>query len=110
MDERVVKFRVGVMVLATLMIAGIMMLVFGNAPSLVQGTYTLFVKFPQAPGVTQETPVRKSGILIGRVYAVQFEPDGGVRVTLHINASVQLRVDETCVISTTILGDSVLQF
>ena len=40
MDERVVKFRVGVMVLSTLFIAGILMLLFGDARSLVRGSYT----------------------------------------------------------------------
>ncbi len=110
MDERVVKFRVGVMVLATIIIAGILMLVFGNLPSGWQRNITLFVKFPQAPGVMQDTPVRKSGILIGRVQKTEFADDGGVIVTLKIKQDVKLRRDEVCMVNSSLLGDSVLQF
>ena len=69
MDERVVQFRVGVVVLATVIIMGILILLFGEARTLVQGHYTVNVKLPRAPGIAVDTPVRKSGILIGRVAA-----------------------------------------
>src|SRR6266496_4155841 len=75
MDERVVQFRVGVTVLAALIITGILMLLFGELPSVLRGSYTLYVKFPSAPGVAQDTPVRSLGIHIGRVTNVQFTPD-----------------------------------
>ena len=39
MSERVIQFRVGVMVLATAIIAGILIVLFGDLPSLVQSTY-----------------------------------------------------------------------
>lgn len=98
------------MVLATMFIAGIMILVFGDVPRVFQGTYTVFVKFQNAPGVTAETPVRKSGILIGRVADVQFASDDGVIITLSVKATQPLRRDEVCVINSSILGDAVLQF
>ena len=55
MDERVVKFRVGVMVLSTLIIAGILILLFGDARSLVRGSYTMYIHFTDAPGRTGRT-------------------------------------------------------
>jgi phospholipid/cholesterol/gamma-HCH transport system substrate-binding protein len=61
MDERIVAFRVGVMVLATMLLAAILTLLFGDVPSLMQGTYTVHIKFKDAPGVGEGTPVRKSG-------------------------------------------------
>ena len=76
MDERIMQFRVGVMVLATLIITAILVLLFGKVPSLVpHATYTIYVRFPEAPGVTRDTPVRKSGILIGRVSDIRFDKD-----------------------------------
>jgi phospholipid/cholesterol/gamma-HCH transport system substrate-binding protein len=110
MDERVVKFRVGVMVLATLIIVGILILLFGGTTSLVKQQYFVKIKFPQAPGVTQDTPVRKSGILIGRVNKVEFDEDGGVIVTIGINADVKLKRSEICRISGSLLGDATLEF
>ena len=62
MDERVVQFRVGVTVLASLIITGILALLFGELPSVLRGSYTVYIKFASAPGVSQDTPVRKSGI------------------------------------------------
>jgi phospholipid/cholesterol/gamma-HCH transport system substrate-binding protein len=112
MDERVVQFRVGVMVLATLIITVILVLLFGELPTVVQGRYTLYAHFPQAPGVNVETPVRKSGILIGRVTGVEFaQGDPGVIVTMAINSDIKLRQNEILQINTrSLLGDTELQF
>lgn len=113
MDERVVKFRVGVMVLSTLIIAGILVLLFGDARSLVRGSYVIHIHFTDAPGVTDGTPVRKSGILIGRVTKVQFaDPrQGGVIVEARIDGSVDLYRNEVPQVSGSLLGgDVVIQF
>ena len=111
MDERVVKFRVGVMVLATTIIAGILILLFGDARSLVRGTYTVYLHFDDAPGVTEGTPVRKSGILIGRVAKVSFADQGGVIVTAKIDGNVKLYRTETPQVTGSLLGgDVVIQF
>jgi phospholipid/cholesterol/gamma-HCH transport system substrate-binding protein len=109
MNERVMQFRVGVMVLATLLIAGILMLLLGGLPSW-KGTYQIRIKFPQAPGVSADTPVRKSGILIGRVTSHEFAEDGGVIVTARIDRGITLRQNEVCRIRGSLLGDAVLEF
>jgi ABC-type transporter Mla subunit MlaD len=72
MDERALQFRVGFMVLAALISAAILAAIFGNLPSLGLGSKTIDVRFPEAPGATVGTPVRKSGILIGRVTGIRF--------------------------------------
>jgi phospholipid/cholesterol/gamma-HCH transport system substrate-binding protein len=111
MDERVIKFRVGVMVLATLIIAGILILLFGDARSLVRSSYTLHMHFSDAPGVTEGTPIRKSGILIGRVTKVQFADQGGVNVAAKIDGNVVLYRNEVPQVSGSLLGgDVVIQF
>ncbi|HEY2760720.1 MAG TPA: MlaD family protein [Pirellulales bacterium] len=110
MDERVVQFRVGVTVLAALLITGILMLLFGELPSVLRGSYLVYIKFPSAPGVAQDTPVRSLGIHIGRVAKVQFTPDNQVLVTAKIDGNVELYRDEAVRISSGLLGDAELDF
>ncbi len=110
MDDRIKAFRVGVMVLATMLLAGIMTALFGDVPSFVRGTYTIHIKFPDAMGVGESTPVRKSGILIGRVTHVDFADDGQVLVTAAIEGNRQIGSNEACIVRTSLLGDAMLQF
>ena len=110
MDERVVQFRVGVMVLASLIITGILALLFGELPSVLRGGYVVYIKFASAPGVSQDTPVRKSGQPIGRVTKVEFAPDNEVLVTARINGNVDLYCDEAVRIKTGLLGDAEMEF
>jgi len=110
MDERVVSFRVGVMVVATIILAALLVLLFGEMPSLFRQTYTVYVKFPQAPGVVQDTPVRKSGILVGKVSKVEFDDnDGQVLVTIELDPEIKVRRDEVFRITGSLLGDAELQ-
>jgi phospholipid/cholesterol/gamma-HCH transport system substrate-binding protein len=108
MDERTVQFRVGVMVLATIIILGILLLLFGDLPSLVKGTYTVRFEFPQAPGVTPDTPVRVNGVLIGRVRAVELVPNG-VMVVTKIEERYELRKSQMGRIGGSLLGDAVIE-
>ena len=117
MDDKVVKFRVGVVVLATMILLAIMIMLFNDVGSFWTGTYTLYIHFPEAPGVAAETPVRKDGILIGKVTRVRFADDdpgfhtvGGVIVTISVNADRRIHTNERCTISTSLIGDAVLQF
>jgi phospholipid/cholesterol/gamma-HCH transport system substrate-binding protein len=111
MNERVVQFRVGVMVLATVFITAIMIALFDGFPALVERPYTLYLKFNDAPGITPGTPVTKSGIRIGRVTDVKFAEDlkpgeTGVIVTVHIDANRRIHDDEEPVIKRSLLGVS----
>jgi phospholipid/cholesterol/gamma-HCH transport system substrate-binding protein len=111
MDEKVLQFRVGVLVVATVIIAVVLVMIFEEMPRGLGGRKTIYVHFDSAPGVTVNTPVRKSGILIGRVSKVDLEDDGGVLVSVRLDASRVVRKNETCRISTgSFLGDAVLEF
>jgi phospholipid/cholesterol/gamma-HCH transport system substrate-binding protein len=111
MDDRVIKFRVGVMVLSTIIIGGILLLLFGDTQSLARRSYTVFIHFNDAPGVTEGTPVRKSGILIGRVTGVRFAEQGGVIVECRIDNGVKLFHSEVPEVTGSLLGgDVVIQF
>jgi len=109
MTDRVMQFRVGVMVLATAIIAGILVVLFGDLPSLVQASYPLKMSFNDARGVSGGTPVRKNGILVGRVTSVMLDERGGVSVVADIDSYVPIYRDEVARISSTILGDAEIQ-
>ena len=111
MTDRQTEFRVGVVILAVVLVLAILIVFFGELPRFAGGQYTLTIRFDEAPGVTVGTPVRKSGILIGRVAAVELT-DTGVEVTTFIDRNRRLTDREVCRISTnTILGgDATLEF
>lgn len=110
MDERIVQFRVGVFVLAALIVGGILVLLFGEVPTLVRDYYTVYVVFQSAPGVSVDTPVRQYGVLIGRVVEVEILEDAGALVTTRINSRYRLSKTLTCKIGGSLLGDAVLEF
>ena len=109
MNDRVMQFRVGVVVLATAIIAGILIVLFGDLPSLVQATYPLKMSFADARGIADGTPVRKNGILVGRVKNVTLDERGGVNVVAEIDSHIPVYRDEQPRIATTLLGDAEIQ-
>jgi phospholipid/cholesterol/gamma-HCH transport system substrate-binding protein len=111
MDDRKMKWRVGLVVIATVFISIVLVAAFSDMTSIGTGTYRMYVRFQDAPGISEGSPVRKSGILIGRVEETEFAKDGeGVIVTLKIQDNVKLRANEICRIKANLLGDSVLEF
>ncbi|REJ68262.1 MAG: MCE family protein [Planctomycetota bacterium] len=112
MDQRSLQWRVGVVVLSALLLTGILIVRFSEVPTPFQTARPLKIRFPQAPGVTEGTPVRKSGLLIGRVTRVDFIPGSSdVIVTLEVtNPDADLRQNEVCRIRATLLGDATLEF
>ncbi|MDG2384959.1 MAG: MlaD family protein [Pirellulaceae bacterium] len=111
MEERVLQFRVGVLVAATVIIAVILVVIFDGGQGVLAGRKTVFIHFPSAPGVTVNTPVRKSGILVGRVTAVDLEDDGGVLITARLESNRKIKTNEICRIGTgNFLGDAMLEF
>jgi phospholipid/cholesterol/gamma-HCH transport system substrate-binding protein len=95
------------------LITAILVLLFGEVPPLVHGSYAIHVRFAEAPGVATETPVRKSGITIGRVTDIRFaDDDTAVIVTAKIYTSRRIYQDEACRISSSLIGiggDTVLE-
>ena len=106
MDENILKFRVGIFVVIAMLILGI--LVFLNSEGWTR-QYTIFLKPVTAPGVTVGTPVRKNGILIGRVKSVKTQDDH-VLVGLAINEDESIYENEICSIgSESFLGDAMVE-
>src|ERR1700692_2232243 len=112
MDDRIMQFRVGGVVLAVTLIAGFLTLLFGHFPkSILNKTYTVYVEFTQAPGIAPDTPVRKNGILIGRVTKVELigEQQDKVRVTLAIDQDKKILHSDVVRINVSLLGDAEVQ-
>ncbi|MDP6466617.1 MAG: MlaD family protein [Pirellulaceae bacterium] len=112
MNERVIQFRVGVVVVAAAIITFILVVIFGQGLPFVVSQYTVNLHFPRAPGVTVGTPVRKQGVLIGRISRVEIDDElGGVNLTAKIDRDKNLYEDELCYIKTSsLIGDPVLEF
>jgi len=112
MDERILRFRVGVVVVAAAIITIILITLLGAWPSPFKPRYTVQVEFPTAPGVTVDTPVRRSGIQIGRVADVELLDNGRVLLTLKIDDNYRLKTDQVCRISTgsLVTGDAILEW
>ena len=110
MDERIVQFRVGVMVLATMIIAGMLVILFKDFSGIAGQTYTVNMRFQEAPGIAEETPVRKSGMLIGRVKSVTFDDaTGDVLITATIMPN-RVKKHDTPFITASLLGDAAIEF
>ncbi|MCA9124798.1 MAG: MCE family protein [Planctomycetaceae bacterium] len=110
MNEKLIAFRVGVVVLAAACLAVVLIGIFGGGKGVFKSRYTIYLRFPRAPGVTVDTPVRKNGVHIGRVTDVSLKKDHVV-LTAMIDADREIMKSEVCTISTTsLLGDPVLEF
>lgn len=107
MNEQRLQFRVGLFVILGMLILGILIFLFSEGWS---NQYTLYVKPSSAPGVTVGTPIRKNGILIGRVQSVTNEDDY-VLLELGINDNEHIFSNEIVSIGTeSFLGDAGLEF
>lgn len=111
MNEQAYKFGVGVLVVASMVIAVILILFFGAAPNIFSDRYEVTIRFDSAPGVTTDTPVRKSGVVIGRVKDVQLLEDG-VNLILELDSKHKVLVREQPRIAkgSLITGDAVVEF
>lgn len=107
MNETKLAWRVGIVVICAAVVLGILILLLGEG---WQSQYTIYVNTPTAPNVTRNTPVRKNGILIGRVADVENQ-DRNVRLTLKIRSDEPIFENEVCTIGTaSFLGDAVVDF
>jgi phospholipid/cholesterol/gamma-HCH transport system substrate-binding protein len=86
MDERILQLRVGIVVISAVVITAILIMIFGEWQP---ATYRVNMKFPTVPGVSENTPIRKNGITIGRVTKVQ-PTEEGVLLEAAINKDYEI--------------------
>ena len=110
MDERRKQFRVGLVVFATLVFTGVLITVNSNFSfSPFRKQYQLEVDVDQAPGVAPGTPVRRRGVLIGRVAVVR-DTDEGAEILVNVNEGKQVKTNERARVQTSLVGDAVVEF
>ena len=109
MDDWKIKFRVGVMVFSTGLIAAILILLLGDRPAIFQRTWPVEIRLPDAPSVAKNTPIRKSGVLVGRITDVKLLPEGGVILKAAINDDVKINANEVCQVQSSLFGDTSLR-
>jgi phospholipid/cholesterol/gamma-HCH transport system substrate-binding protein len=107
------QFAVGVVALGSIFVAIILMMINSPIPSSVLpwggGTIPVTIQVPQAPGVGPDTPVRKNGVLIGRVGSIDDSEDG-VEVHANIEPGRALTTKHVPHVRTTVLGDATIDF
>jgi len=113
MNDRIKQFRVGVVVLATSIIGAILVMLNGPAfTEWIPGIdkhYEVTIELPEAPGIGPDTPIRKNGLLIGRVADIEDLQDH-VALKANIEAGHLLYSNYRVRVSTTLLGDATIEF
>src|SRR5271163_1772334 len=109
MNERLMQFRIGMFVIVAGLVLTMMIVWFGESPSILRDQVYVKVRYAEAPGVLEGVPVRKSGIRIGEVFAITFDeranqPDG-VIVTLALERKYKLHDGTVPRISRSLIGD-----
>src|SRR5688572_11444565 len=74
MAERALRLRLGLFMGASLVALAGLVVLFGGAPTLFSTDLTYSILFPEAPGISVGTPIRKSGVRIGQVTAIELDP------------------------------------
>jgi phospholipid/cholesterol/gamma-HCH transport system substrate-binding protein len=111
-NEQSLTFRIGVFVLASIILLAILITLFGGSGSLFRAQDTYTVLFDYAPGVGPGTPVRRSGVRIGEVQKVELDDKTGkVRVTIRIDRPhVLYQDDQPILVQGTLTGDTTINF
>ena len=97
------------MVFSTGLITAILIVLLGDRPALFHQTWPIEIHLPDAPSVAVNTPIRKSGVLVGRVTEVRLIPEGGVVVGAAIDEGVKINANEVCQVQSSLFGDTSLR-
>src|SRR5437899_10173384 len=105
MTDREMRFRIGILVLAALILLAVLATLFGSFPGLFKRHTEYVVVFQDAPGLAPGTPVRRSGVRIGEVSRIELDDETGeVRVTISIERRFRLRRADVPTLVTGLLG------
>src|SRR5258707_11069714 len=95
MAERALRLRLGLFMGGSLIALAGLVVLFGGAPQLFSTDAKYAILFPEAPGIGPGTPIRKSGVRIGQVTALDLDPvSGQVRVRINVDRKYRLRKTE----------------
>ena len=104
MNEQALRFRIGVFVLAALLLLAVLITLFGSFPRLFVARDDYTVVFDDAPGVEPGTPVRRSGVRVGEVKRVSLEDNGKVHLLISIEHPYTIRKSDRPTLVHGVLG------
>jgi phospholipid/cholesterol/gamma-HCH transport system substrate-binding protein len=112
MAERRMRLRLGLFMASSLAALAGLVVLFGGTPSLFSNKTRYTVTYPEAPGIAPGTPIRKSGVRIGEVTALDLDPETGmVRVRIAVDPKYPPRTSEGATITRGLLsGDTAIDF
>src|SRR5438552_1731343 len=110
--ERGMRIRLGVFALISLVLLGVLVLLFGTYPALFKRHTEYTIVFSEAPGIGPGAPVRRSGVRIGEVKDLSLDDETGqVSVRISVEKPHTLRHSDQPTIVTSLLGgDSTIDF
>ncbi len=108
MNDRTMRWGIGLFVLAALVLMGVLIVMFGSLPTFFKRANLYTIRFVDAPGVGPGTPVRRSGVRIGEVSDVLLDDERGiVRVQVAIDPRYTIRRNEQPTLNIGLLGSDV---
>lgn len=110
MDDSKQEFRIGLMTIVAIAAAVVMVFRFGDIGNRWKQGTRISIVLPNAAGVFPDTPVRLSGIAVGRVESLKLVAEGrGVMVTALIEPEHSFRNDSRAMVSQSLLGDGAIE-
>src|SRR5947209_8197750 len=112
MNERAMRIRIGLFVLVALALLAGLVILFGAVPAIFKPGRPYIIRFTDAPGIAEGTPVRRSGVRVGEVRRIDLDGETGeVRVEIFVQPSYQVRHNDVPTLQTGILGsDTTIDF
>jgi phospholipid/cholesterol/gamma-HCH transport system substrate-binding protein len=107
MNSQRMRLGVGLVTLLSGVALGAMVLWFGEFREVLEQRRTYYFLFKRAPGIQVDAPIRRAGLRIGRVTAVEYSDEfGRVAVTAQLTGVNQLRDGDEPVLKRELLGDA----
>jgi phospholipid/cholesterol/gamma-HCH transport system substrate-binding protein len=112
MNTKDIRFRVGLFVLGSLILLALLITAFSGFPTVFKQYHRYTILFPEAPGVSSGTPVRRSGVRIGEVDSVKLDEETGqVRVVISVERQHVIRhSDQAALVHGILGGDTNIDF
>jgi len=112
MNSQAIRFRLGIFVLAVMILLAVLITLFGGFPNYFRQMDGYTILFNNAQGVSPGTPVRRSGVRIGKVKGIQLDNETGkVNVDIEIEEKFRLRKADRPTLERGLLsGDTAIAF
>ena len=112
MNEQAIRFRLGIFVLASLILLAVMITLFGGFPNYFKRADVYTIIFKDAQGVAPGTPVRRSGVRIGEVRKLGLDNvTGKVEVVIQVeNGFILRKGDRPTIVQGLLGGDTSIAF